>query len=449
MADSPYGRRPIHTIKLGRQTSEDDKLRYVDVKPKLEFGGTIGAGLLTVALPLFLVAYVALLHRTEPTLTAIANIRSVDLKSLFTFEAFLIVFAWFSCSLLSYLIPYGRNVPGRRLPDGSVLHYNCNGLIFLLIALVGFEVAYIFNVQVIDYVVVNIVQLTVASIVLSFVLSVLLFIRSLSVPKSALSDAGYSGNAIYGFFMGRELNPRIFGIDLKFTCELRPGLVGWLLIDLCACAVNFKQTGSVSPSLFFVTAAQGLYIADALWFEEAILSTTDITCEGFGFMLAFGDLAWVPFLYCSQAIFLMNAESHTPQAIPHWFLIALIALFVVGYVIFRSANLQKNNFRSQPNNASSTAMKSIATGVKDRRLLCDGWWGWVRHPNYLGDIIMAFSWSLACGFRYTAPYFYPFYLCVLLVLRAERDERSSLRKYGSAWTTYCQEVPYRIIPGIW
>lgn len=26
-----------------------------------------------------------------------------------------------------------------------------------------------------------------------------------------------------------------------------------------------------------------------------------------------------------------------------------------------------------------------------------GWWGVVRHPNYLGDLIMALAWSLPCG----------------------------------------------------
>lgn len=26
-----------------------------------------------------------------------------------------------------------------------------------------------------------------------------------------------------------------------------------------------------------------------------------------------------------------------------------------------------------------------------------GWWGLVRHPNYLGDLIMSLSWSLPCG----------------------------------------------------
>lgn len=31
----------------------------------------------------------------------------------------------------------------------------------------------------------------------------------------------------------------------------------------------------------------------------------DITHDGFGFMLAFGDLAWVPFTYSLQAQFLL------------------------------------------------------------------------------------------------------------------------------------------------
>ena len=39
---------------------------------------------------------------------------------------------------------------------------------------------------------------------------------------------------------------------------------------------------------------------DALHSERAILTTMDITTDGFGFMLAFGDLAWVPFIYSLQ-----------------------------------------------------------------------------------------------------------------------------------------------------
>lgn len=41
-------------------------------------------------------------------------------------------------------------------------------------------------------------------------------------------------------------------------------------------------------------------------------------------------------------------------------------------------------------------LKTIPTAT-GRRLLASGWWGFVRHPNYLGDIIMALAWSLPCG----------------------------------------------------
>ena len=33
---------------------------------------------------------------------------------------------------------------------------------------------------------------------------------------------------MYDFFKGRELNPRIGTFDLKFFCEMRPGLIGWV-----------------------------------------------------------------------------------------------------------------------------------------------------------------------------------------------------------------------------
>lgn len=45
---------------------------------------------------------------------------------------------------------------------------------------------------------------------------------------------------------------------------------------------------------------------DALWNEQAILSTMDITSDGFGYMLAFGDLAWVPFGFSTAARYLVD-----------------------------------------------------------------------------------------------------------------------------------------------
>ena len=70
--------------------------------------------------------------------------------------------------------------------------------------------------------------------------------------------------------------------------------------------------GRVSAAMALVCAFHGLYVADALWHEAAILTTMDITTDGFGFMLAFGDLAWVPFTYSLQARYLVDY----PQARP-------------------------------------------------------------------------------------------------------------------------------------
>lgn len=40
---------------------------------------------------------------------------------------------------------------------------------------------------------------------------------------------GFTGNVLYDFFIGRELNPRLgASFDIKEFCELRPGLVGWV-----------------------------------------------------------------------------------------------------------------------------------------------------------------------------------------------------------------------------
>lgn len=69
---------------------------------------------------------------------------------------------------------------------------------------------------------------------------------------------------------------------------------------------QYQQMGYVSTSMWLVCLFQFIYVLDALWFEKAILSTMDIVHDGFGFMLAFGDLVWVPFTYSLQARYLVD-----------------------------------------------------------------------------------------------------------------------------------------------
>ena len=118
----------------------------------------------------------------------------------------------------------------------------------------------------------------------------------------------------------------------------------------------------------------------------------DIIHDGFGFMLVFGDLVWVPFLYCLQARFLLEHPMHWSG----WSLFAFTLLNLLGYTIFRKSNSQKNQFRKDPTAPSVSHVQTLET-ASGRKLMVSSWWGICRHPNYLGDLIMATSWSLPCG----------------------------------------------------
>lgn len=98
---------------------------------------------------------------------------------------------------------------------------------------------------------------------------------------------------MYDFFIGHELNPRIGWFDIKFFCELRPGLIGWFVIVLGMAAQQYQNLeGGITNSMLLVVLFQGFYVWDAVHAEACILSTMDITTDGFGFMLAYGDLTW-------------------------------------------------------------------------------------------------------------------------------------------------------------
>lgn len=81
-------------------------------------------------------------------------------------------------------------------------------------------------------------------------------------------------------------NPRLFGtwIDLKYFCELRPGMFLWLVLNYAYAARQFilGGGGGVENAMVFVLVGQFVYVADSVWFESAILTTMDITTDGFG-----------------------------------------------------------------------------------------------------------------------------------------------------------------------
>lgn len=340
----------------------------------------------------------------------------------------------------------------------------------------------------------NFVGLLTTNILISYGLATYVYVASFTVkhPKDPsmreLAAGGHSGNILYDWFIGRELNPRIkvpvFGeVDIKSWCELRPGMLGWIILDLSFVMQQYRNFGKVTDSILLITVAQAVYVFDALYMEPAILTTIDIIADGFGFMLAFGDLVWVPFTYSIQARYLATY----PVELGLKGLILILAVQGIGYYMFRAVNNEKNRFRTNPNDPRVKHLKYIETAAGSK-LLVSGWWGTARHINYLGDWVMSWSYVLPTAMagyvvrnaathpvdassadaiffqnsyqKYVVPgegkgwgmiftYFFIVYFAVLLVHRERRDEEKCKRKYGKDWERYCELVPYRIIPYVY
>ncbi|XP_044536693.1 delta(14)-sterol reductase TM7SF2 isoform X1 [Gracilinanus agilis] len=410
---------------------------------ELEFGGPLGTAALMLLLPLTLFHLLLTCHSGPCSLLSLPS-ELPPISAFWSSGALLLLLFWLGFQATLYLLPMGKVTEGRMLRDKSHLQYPLNGFrcLGLTALLVGLGLAGGLPFGNLSEM---LLPLASAATVIAFFLSLFLYLKSFTVPPSALAPGGNSGNPIYDFFLGRELNPRFGSFDLKYFCELRPGLIGWALINLALLLREAeRQRGWPSLAMGLVSAFQFIYVADALWYEEAVLTTIDIIHDGFGFMLAFGDLVWVPFIYSLQAQFLLNH----PQSLELPVAGAICLLKAIGYFIFRGANSQKNTFRRNPSDPSVAGLETIPTAT-GRHLLVSGWWGMVRHPNYLGDLIMALAWSLPCGVTHLLPYFYFFYFVILLVHREYRDERQCLQKYGLAWREYCRRVPYRIVPYIY
>eukprot|EP00047_Mylnosiga_fluctuans_P002604 m.225158 g.225158 ORF g.225158 m.225158 type:complete len:423 (+) comp11222_c0_seq1:25-1293(+) len=414
------------------------------VTTHFEFGGVLGAPFMLLSLPLTTYAlYFLCPNASHCSILEVPPLPS--LSSLFSLEAIGVFVAWFALQVLFYnVLPgdVGEGLPIKRL-GGKRLKYKFNGLNALYASLVLYIAVVYLNLLPVVFVYDQFVPLLSAAILFSYALSVYLYASSFK-KNALLAEGGNSGHPIYDFFIGRELNPRIGSFDLKYFCELRPGLIGWMLINFSLALKQYALHGSITNSMMLVCAFQGWYVYDALLSEPAILSTMDIVQDGFGFMLAFGDLAWVPFVYSLQARYLVDHPVNLSW--PHF--LAVIAVQALGYAIFRGANGQKDAFRRNPADPALAHLKTLQT-KRGTALLVSGWWGYARHINYLGDLLMGLSWCLPTGFGTPLTYFYFIYFAILLIHRDRRDDHNCAHKYGEDWEKYKKLVPYRILPYVY
>lgn len=430
-----------------------------------EFFGVPGAIAIAIFLPIITIFFQLVINESYSVKGFNLDLHKVaeqlpknwdEIKSLcFDRSCWLAYFAWYAILAVLDVYSPGKDIPGVVLRDGSTLTYRINGLsmsatlIVLLTARVLSSPTY--YVPELQFLYDNQLKLTLVTIIFSYILSFAVYFASfipltkknkVDTKERILSINGNSGNPIYDWFIGRELNPRIGAWDIKLFNELRPGMLLLLLINLSCIHNQYHTTGKVADSLILVNLLQAFYIFDGVLNEEGCLTMMDIATDGFGFMLAFGDLAWLPWTYSLQARYLALAENYYQLG---WTKTALIvALSFTGYYIFHSANQQKSDFKKGKLNH----LHSISTPTGSK-LLVDGWWKLSQHINYFGDWLIGWSWCLPTGTMTILTYFYVIYFGTLLVHRQTRDEAKCRAKYGKTWEQYEKQVPYKIIPGVY
>uniref|UniRef100_A0A0E0FLF3 Delta(14)-sterol reductase n=1 Tax=Oryza nivara TaxID=4536 RepID=A0A0E0FLF3_ORYNI len=312
-----------------------------------------------------------------------------------SWSAVVVLFSYLGYLATAGAVLPGKLVPGAVLPDLSRLHYRCNGLVSLLLLLV----------------------LSALSVYMGWMSPTVIADRGIELLSAT-------------FIFSVILNPHFMGVDLKFFF-VRAGMMAWLFINLSLFAKSYLS-GSANLSVILYQFFCAWYIVDYFVHEELMTSTWDIIAERLGFMLVFGDLVFIPFTFTIQGWWLLrnNVELSLLAATVNCF------IFVIGYLVFRGANKQKHVFKKSP--------KALIWGKPPKlvggKLLVSGYWGIARHCNYLGDILLALSFSLPCGTSSVIPYFYPTYLFILLIWRERRDEARCSEKYKEIWVEYCKLI---------
>ncbi|MCX6989122.1 MAG: 7-dehydrocholesterol reductase [Chlamydiae bacterium] len=283
---------------------------------------------------------------------------------------------------------------------------------------------------------------------LSLFLCVVLYFKGRYLPSSA--DAGSSDNPIFDYYWGTELYPRFLGWDIKKFVNCRFGLVAWSLIVISFAAKQHELYG-LSDAMLLVVMLQLIYLIKFFAWETGYLGSLDIMHNKTGFYICWGSMVWLPAIYPSSTLYLVNHPQHL--GFPTFSVIFLLGFASILLTYFadrqrqqvRVMNGECRVWKKEPQ--LIIANYTTQTGEqKQSLLLASGFWGIARHFHYIPEFCGAFFWSVPVLFHSFLPYFYIVFLAVLMVERSFRDDARCAAKYGEDWKKYCQKVPYKIVP---
>lgn len=324
-------------------------------------------------------------------------------KAWFWYWSYLILQGVFYCTLPG-VWGWGKPLPHE---GGKQLKYYCNAFVTLYTTFAILGVLHFTGIWPLYTAIDEFGPLLSVAILSGYLVSFVAYFSALYRGK----EHRMTGYPIYDFFMGAELNPRMFGIlDFKMFCEVRMPWYFLLILSLGAAARQWERYGYVSGEVMFLVMAHYLYANACAKGEELIITTWDMYYEKWGFMLVFWNLAGVPLSYCHCTIYLAN---HDPSEY-RWnrgILAVMFIAYLFWYWVWDSCNSQKNRFRAMergkmvarntfPQVPWQTIQNPKTIETPQGTILVDGWYGLARKIHYTADAWFAISWGLITGFKY-------------------------------------------------
>ena len=189
-----------------------------------------------------------------------------------TAKAWAIYWSFFVFEMVCYLYLPGVTTKGKSLAHegGKRLTYYCSGTWSFYTTIIVAAILHATGVFKLFTLLDEFGPLISVAIITGFLVSFIAYFSALYRG----AEHRMSGSPVYDFFMGAELNPRMFGIlDFKMFFEVR---LPWYILFLLSCAAaarQYEQLGWVSGEVGFLIMAHFLYANACSKAEELIVTT--------------------------------------------------------------------------------------------------------------------------------------------------------------------------------
>ena len=272
----------VHPKKRSH-VGKDDIDPKVDKSGHFEFGGSWGVSAMMVGFPLlmyymwigatFYNGNLPLPAKGESTSSFLRHLLRLVYEGAFpSAKAWAMYWIFLLFEAVCYVSLPGVTVKGKSLvhDGGKQLTYYCSGIWSFYVTIAVMAALHLSGLFSLYTVIDEFGPLMSVAIISGYLVA---FVAYFSAVYRGVEHR-MSGSFLYDFFMGAELNPRIFGIlDLKMFFEVR---LPWYILLMMTCATaarQYDQFGWVSGEVAFLVMAHFLYANACSKGEECIVTT--------------------------------------------------------------------------------------------------------------------------------------------------------------------------------